>query len=247
MEERRVLLDMNHHESKRSGRIKLRYSGSTNLNKDSHETTCPQNLNLKLTHFSTTLSHVDSIPVEDEVDTAKNSEAMIIVAPKEAENWVSVPVDHASEKFMHLRSINSGQDEQISTPDFEGSDIGFKVGYGNVQGNKNKSKVRPKRSGNHEKGVSQSLYGPKKVEAEEESKNGSPKTKKNWKRLARAQIISNSSTADMDSKHKRKQVGNCNKDAIGVKREKKHKIMENEQGVVSTTGLMEAAGQPCQE
>mgnify|MGYP000905539645 CR=1 FL=1 len=57
---------------------------------DSHETIGPQNLNLKLTHFLTTLFHVDSIPVEDEVDTAKDSEAMIIVALEEAENWVSV-------------------------------------------------------------------------------------------------------------------------------------------------------------
>ena len=54
-------------------------------------------MNLKLTHFSTTLSHVDSIPIEDEVDTAKDSEAMIIAAPEEAKNWVSVPVDYASE------------------------------------------------------------------------------------------------------------------------------------------------------
>ena len=50
--------------------------GVQNSNMDSHETIGPQNLNLKLTHFLTTLFHVDSIPVEDEVDTAKDSEAM---------------------------------------------------------------------------------------------------------------------------------------------------------------------------
>ena len=103
-------------------------------------------MNLKLTHFSTTLSHVDSIPVEDEVDTTKDSEAIIIVAPVEAENWVSVPVDYASENFMHLRSINSGQDEKISPPGFEGLEICFKVGCGRVQGNKNTSKGWLKRS-----------------------------------------------------------------------------------------------------
>ena len=92
--------------------------GVQNSNMDSHETIGPQNLNLKLTHFLTTLFHVDSIPVEDEVGIAKDSEAMIIVASEDAENWVSVPVDYASEKFMHLRSINLGQDEQISPPSF---------------------------------------------------------------------------------------------------------------------------------
>ena len=120
--------------------------GVQNSNMDSHKTAGRQNLNLKLTHFSTTLSHVDSIPVEDEVDTTKDFEAMIIVAPVEAENWVSVPVDYASEKFMHLRSINSGQDEKISPPGFEGLEICFKVGCGNMQGKKNTSKGRPKRS-----------------------------------------------------------------------------------------------------
>ncbi|KAL0006754.1 hypothetical protein SO802_008256 [Lithocarpus litseifolius] len=101
--------------------------GVQNSNMDSQEIVGPQNLNLKLTHFSKTISHVDSIPVEDEVDKAKNSEAMIIVVPVEAKNWVSVPADYASENFMHLRSINSGQDEQISPPGFEGSEICFKV------------------------------------------------------------------------------------------------------------------------
>ena len=60
-------------------------------------------------------------------------------------------MDYASEKFMHLRSINSGQDEKISSPGFEGSEICFKVGCGNMQGNKNTSKGGLKRSGNKDK------------------------------------------------------------------------------------------------
>ncbi|KAF3943298.1 hypothetical protein CMV_030130 [Castanea mollissima] len=142
------------------------------------------------------------------------------------------------------RDLRGKQSEQISPPVFEGSYIVFKVGYGNVQGNKNKSKGQHKRSGNHEKGERQSMYGPKKVEAEEESTTGNPTTKKNWKRLAKAQFISNSSTTDVDSGHKRKQVENCNTDALGVKREKKHRSVENEQGVMSNSGSREAAGQP---
>ena len=46
-----------------------------------------------------------------------------------------------------------------------GVEIGFKVGCGNAQGNKNTGKGRPKRSDNQDKGVSQSLYSPKKVES----------------------------------------------------------------------------------
>ena len=155
--------------------------GVQNSNMDSHETIGPQNLNLKLTHFLTTLFHIDSIPVEDEVDTAKDSEAMIIVALVEVENWVNVLVDYASEKFMHLRSINLGQDEQISPPGFEGLEICFKVGCGNVQGNKNTSKGRLKRSGNKDKSVSQSLHSPKEVKPMEKSTIGSPKVMRNWK------------------------------------------------------------------
>jgi len=108
---------------------------------------------------------------------------MIIVAPEDAENWVSVLVDYASEKFMHLRRINSGQDEQISSLSFEGSEICFKVGCGNVQGNKNTSKGRLKRSGNKDKGLSQSLHSPKEVEPMEKFTIGSPKAMRNWKRL----------------------------------------------------------------
>ena len=198
-------------------------------------------------HFSTTLSHVDSIPVEDEVDTTKDSEAIIIVAPVEAENWVSVPVDYASEKFMHLRSINSGQDEKISPPGFEGLEICFKVGCGRVQGNKNTSKGWLKRSGNKDKGVSQSLHSSKEVEPVEKSTIGSPKAMRNWKRLTtRPQTLINSSIVDMEPEQKRKQAENMNKETTGVKGEKKHRTVENEQCIVSTMESMEFAGQPCQ-
>ena len=61
------------------------------------------------------------------------------------------------------------QGEQISPLGFEGSKIGFKVGCGNVQGNKNIGKGWPKSSDNQDKGVSQSLYSPKKVEFVEQS------------------------------------------------------------------------------
>ena len=100
---------------------------------------------------------------------------MIIVAPEDAENWVSVLVNYASEKFVHLRRINSGQDEQISSPGFEGSEICFKVRCGNMQGNKNTSKGWLKRSGNKDKGLSQSLHSPKEVEPMEKSTIGSSK------------------------------------------------------------------------
>nr|POE61272.1 hypothetical protein CFP56_43674 [Quercus suber] len=78
----------------------LDIQGVQNSNMYSHETAGPQNLNLKLTHFSTTLSHVDSIPIEDEVDTAKDFEAMIIVAPEEAECWPWVP--HPSKRKREM-------------------------------------------------------------------------------------------------------------------------------------------------
>ena len=145
------------------------------------------------------------------------------------------------------RDLMGKQSEQISPPGFEGSDIGFKVGCGNVQGYKNKSKGRPKRSGNQETGASQSLYSPKKVASVEEPTIGSSKIMKSWKRLTtRPQILSNSLIGDVDPGHKRKLAENLNKDAIGVNREKKHRIVENKQGVMSTMGSMEAAGQPCQ-
>ena len=37
-----------------------------------------------------------------------------------------------------------------------------------------------------------------------------------------------------------------NKEATDVKGEKKHRTIENEQGVVSNMGLVEVARQPCQ-
>ena len=139
------------------------------------------------------------------------------------------------------------QRERISTLSFEGSDIGFKVGCGNVQGNKNKSKGRPKRIGNQEAGVSQSLYSPKKIASVVEPTTRSSKSMKSWKRFTtRPYILSNSSSRNVEPGHKRKQVENLNMDAIGVKREKKHRIVENKQGVISTMGSMKVAGQPCQ-
>ena len=49
----------------------------------------------------------------------------------------------------------------------------------------------------------------------------------------------------MEPRQKRKQAENVNKEATDVKGEKKHETVENEQGVVSTMGLTEVAGQPC--
>ena len=46
----------------------------------------------------------------------------------------------------------------------------------------------------------------------------------------------------METGQKRRQGENTNKEAIVVKGEKKHRTMENEQGVVSTMGLTEAVG-----
>ena len=68
----------------------------------------------------------------------------------------------------------------------------------------------------------------------------------NWKRhTTRPHNFINSSIADMEPGHKRKQAENMNKEATGVKGEKKHRILENEQGVALTMGLMEVVGQPC--
>ena len=68
----------------------------------------------------------------------------------------------------------------------------------------------------------------------------------NWKRLVtRPQTLINSSIVDVEPEHKRKQAENMNKEATGVKGEKKHRTVENEQGVVSTMESMEVAGQPC--
>ena len=68
------------------------------------------------------------------------------------------------------------QGEQLPPPIFEGSEKGFKVGCGNVKGNKNISKGWPKRRGNIDKGVSQSLHSPKKVEFVEKSYNWEPES-----------------------------------------------------------------------
>ncbi|KAK9986867.1 hypothetical protein SO802_031818 [Lithocarpus litseifolius] len=87
--------------------------------------------------------------------------------------------------------------EYISPPGFEGLEVGFKVGCGNVHGNKNTSKGRPKRSGNQEKSGSQSLHSPKQVKSVEESIVGSPKTMKNWKRLTTKPQMLNKSVSTM--------------------------------------------------
>ena len=50
----------------------------------------------------------------------------------------------------------------------------------------------------------------------------------------------------MEPGQKRKQAEIMNKETTGVKREKKHRIVENEQCVVSTMGSVEVAWQPCQ-
>ena len=67
----------------------------------------------------------------------------------------------------------------------------------------------------------------------------------NWKRLTtRSQTLINSSIVDVEFGKKRNQVENMNKEATIVKGEKKHRIVENEQDVVSTIGSAEVAGQP---
>ena len=67
-----------------------------------------------------------------------------------------------------------------------------------------------------------------------------------WKRLTtRPQTFINSSIVNVEPRQQKKQVENVNKEATVVKGEKKHKIVENEQGVVSNMGLAEVAGQPC--
>ena len=67
------------------------------------------------------------------------------------------------------------QGEQISPSGFKRLEISFKFGCGNGQGNKSISKGWPKRSGNRDKGVSQSMHSPKEVESVEKSTIGSPK------------------------------------------------------------------------
>ena len=100
------------------------------------------------------------------------------------------------------------QGEQISLPGFKRLEISFKFGCGNGQGNKSISKGWPKRSGNRDKGVSQSMHSPKEVESVEKSIN--------------------SSIVDVEPGKKMKQTKNMNKKATVVKGEKKHRIVENE-------------------
>ena len=115
-----------------------------------------------------------------------------------------------------------------------------------MHGNRNTSKSRPKRSCSQEKGGSQSLPSPKEGKSLEESTIGSRTTMKNWKRLTtKPQILNKSSIVDVELGFKRKQTGNLNREGTDIKGEKKQKIVENEQGVVSTMGLMELARQPC--
>ena len=130
---------------------------------------------------------------------------------------------------IHNHDLMGKQGEQISPPSFEGSEICFKVGCGNMQGNKNTSKGQAKRNSNKDKGVSQSLHSPKVVGSVEKSTIGSPKAMMNWKRLTtRPQTLINSSIVDMELGQKWKQVENMNKEATGVKGEKKHRTVENE-------------------
>ena len=129
---------------------------------------------------------------------------------------------------------------------FEGPGIHFKVGCGNGQGSKGTSKGRPKRSGKKDKGVSQSMHNPKVVESVEKSTIESSKAMMSWKRLTtRPQILNMSSIIKVELGHKRKQTKTLNRERTDVKGKKKHKIVENEQGVVATMGLIEVARQPC--
>ena len=61
------------------------------------------------------------------------------------------------------RGLMGKKVEQKSSPGFEELEIGFKVGCGNVHGNKNTSKGQSKRSGSQEKSGSQFLHRPKKL------------------------------------------------------------------------------------
>ena len=67
----------------------------------------------------------------------------------------------------------------------------------------------------------------------EKSTIGSPKAMMNWKGLVtRPQTLINSPIVDVEPGHKRNQAENMNKEATSVKGEKKHRIVENEQGFV---------------
>ena len=70
----------------------------------------------------------------------------------------------------------------------------------------------------------------------------------NWKRLTtRPQTLINSSIVDVEPRKKRELAKNMNKEATGVKGEKKHRTLENEHGVALNMGLLEVVGQPCRE
>ena len=127
--------------------------------------------------------------------------------------------------------------------DFEGLEKQFKIGCGKGQGSKGTSKGRPKRCGNKDKGV---RHSPKVVKSMEKSTIENSKAMMSWKRLnTRLQTPSNSPIVDVELGQKRKQAENVNKEATDVKGEKKHQTVENEQGVVSTMGLVEVARQHC--
>ena len=97
-----------------------------------------------------------------------------------------------------------------------------------MHGNRNNSKVQPKKSGNQDKSGSQSLHSPKRVEFVKESTNGNP---------------IKSSVVDVEPGYERKQTKKLIRESMEVKGEKKQKIVENEQGVGSTMGLTEVVGQ----
>ena len=77
-------------------------------------------------------------------------------------NLIEVVVMDEDDVLLN-RDLMGKKSEQISPSGFEGSDIGFKVGVGNEQGNKNKSKGRPKRSGNQETSVSHFCIAQKRL------------------------------------------------------------------------------------
>ena len=104
----------------------------------------------------------------------------------------------------HNCDLMGKQGEQISPLSFKGSHIRFKVGYGNGQGCKGTSKGQPKRNGNKDKGVSQSMHSPKVVEFVGESTIESSKAMMSWKRLTtRPQTFINSSIVNVNPGNKR--------------------------------------------
>ena len=112
----------------------------------------------------------------------------------------------------HNCDLMGKQGEQISPLSFKGSHIRFKVGYGNGQGCKGTSKGQPKRNGNKDKGVSQSMHSPKVVEFVGESTIESSKAMMSWKRLTtRPRTFINSSIVNMEPRQQKKQAENVNK------------------------------------